>query len=85
MSAIMGLMVSYISEAAKEIKEELADAAKEIMDELDQQGDTVKNRIAKISGKMSLAEKGNVIENNNPEGIVVTILCDRGERYFSVL
>ena len=25
------------------------------------------------------------IENNNPEGIVVTILCDRGERYFSVL
>jgi cysteine synthase A len=25
------------------------------------------------------------IEENNPEGIVVTILCDRGERYFSVL
>ncbi len=25
------------------------------------------------------------IEQNNPEGIVVTILCDRGERYFSVL
>ena len=25
------------------------------------------------------------IEKNNPKGIVVTILCDRGERYFSVL
>ena len=25
------------------------------------------------------------IEQNNPEGIVVTILCDRGERYFSCL
>jgi cysteine synthase A len=25
------------------------------------------------------------IEKNNPNGIVVTILCDRGERYFSVL
>ena len=25
------------------------------------------------------------IEQNNPNGIVVTILCDRGERYFSVL
>ena len=25
------------------------------------------------------------IDNNNPEGIVVTILCDRGERYFSIL
>ena len=24
------------------------------------------------------------IEKNNPDGIVVTILCDRGERYFSV-
>ena len=25
------------------------------------------------------------IKENNPNGIVVTILCDRGERYFSVL
>ena len=25
------------------------------------------------------------INKNNPDGIVVTILCDRGERYFSVL
>jgi cysteine synthase A len=25
------------------------------------------------------------MEQNNPNGIVVTILCDRGERYFSVL
>ena len=25
------------------------------------------------------------IKENNPDGIVVTILCDRGERYFSVL
>ena len=25
------------------------------------------------------------IEQNKPDGIVVTILCDRGERYFSVL
>ena len=25
------------------------------------------------------------IKKNNPDGIVVTILCDRGERYFSVL
>ena len=25
------------------------------------------------------------IERNKPDGVVVTILCDRGERYFSVL
>ena len=25
------------------------------------------------------------IERNNPDGVVITILCDRGERYFSVL
>ena len=25
------------------------------------------------------------IEENNPDGIVVTILCDRGERYLSCL
>ena len=25
------------------------------------------------------------IKENNPDGVVVTILCDRGERYFSVL
>ena len=25
------------------------------------------------------------IEQNNPDGVVVTILCDRGERYFSVM
>ena len=25
------------------------------------------------------------IEKNNPDGVVVTILCDRGERYFSIL
>jgi cysteine synthase A len=25
------------------------------------------------------------IEKNNPEGSVVTILCDRGERYLSCL
>ena len=25
------------------------------------------------------------IEQNNPDGFVFTILCDRGERYFSVL
>ena len=25
------------------------------------------------------------IEQNNPDGLVVTILCDRGERYFSCL
>ena len=25
------------------------------------------------------------IKQNNPDGIVITILCDRGERYFSVL
>jgi len=25
------------------------------------------------------------IEKNNPDGFVVTILCDRGERYFSIL
>ena len=25
------------------------------------------------------------IEQNNPDGVVVTILCDRGERYFSLL
>jgi len=24
------------------------------------------------------------IENNNPDGVVITILCDRGERYFSI-
>ena len=25
------------------------------------------------------------IEQNKPDGVVITILCDRGERYFSVL
>ena len=25
------------------------------------------------------------INENNPDGVVVTILCDRGERYFSIL
>ena len=25
------------------------------------------------------------VEKNNPEGIVFTILCDRGERYTSIL
>ena len=25
------------------------------------------------------------IEQNNPDGVVITILCDRGERYFSIL
>ena len=25
------------------------------------------------------------IEKNNPDGVVITILCDRGERYFSIL
>ena len=25
------------------------------------------------------------IKQNNPDGIVITILCDRGERYFSIL
>ena len=25
------------------------------------------------------------IEQNNPDGVVITILCDRGERYFSLL
>jgi cysteine synthase A len=25
------------------------------------------------------------IEQNKPDGVVVTILCDRGERYFSIL
>ena len=25
------------------------------------------------------------IKKNKPDGVVVTILCDRGERYFSVL
>ena len=31
----------------------------------------------------SAAEKW--IENNKPEGAVVTLLCDRGERYMSIL
>ena len=61
---------------------------------------TISTEEAKIRSKMLARENGlfvgisagaNVlaaeqwIEENNPDGIVVTILCDRGERYFSVL
>ena len=61
---------------------------------------TVSTEEAKIRSRMLARENGlfvgvsagaNVlaseqwIEENNPSGIVVTILCDRGERYFSVL
>ena len=61
---------------------------------------TISTEEAKIRSRMLARENGlfvgvsagaNVlasekwIEENNPSGIVVTILCDRGERYFSVL
>ena len=61
---------------------------------------TISTEEAKIRSRMLARENGlfvgvsagaNVlasekwIEQNNPTGIVVTILCDRGERYFSVL
>ena len=61
---------------------------------------TISTEEAKIRSRMLARENGlfvgvsagaNVlaseqwIEQNNPDGIVVTILCDRGERYFSVL
>mgnify|MGYP001407516501 CR=1 FL=1 len=37
-----------------------------------------------ISAGANLAAARSYIKNKKPEGIVVTILCDRGERYFSV-
>jgi len=61
---------------------------------------TISTKEAKIRSRMLAKENGlfvgisagaNVlaaeqwIEQNNPNGIVVTILCDRGERYFSCL
>ena len=36
-----------------------------------------------ISAGANLIAAENYIKNNNPSGIVVTILCDRGERYLS--
>ena len=37
-----------------------------------------------ISAGANLLAAENYIKNKNPRGIVVTILCDRGERYLSV-
>ena len=49
-------------------------------------------RLAKYNGLfVGISAGANVlaseqwIEQNKPDGVVVTILCDRGERYFSVL
>jgi cysteine synthase len=38
-----------------------------------------------ISAGANILASERWIKQNNPNGIVVTILCDRGERYFSVL
>ena len=38
-----------------------------------------------ISAGANILASERWIKENNPNGIVVTILCDRGERYFSVL
>ena len=38
-----------------------------------------------ISAGANILASERWIKQNNPDGIVVTILCDRGERYFSVL
>jgi cysteine synthase A len=38
-----------------------------------------------ISSGANILASEQWIEENNPTGIVITILCDRGERYFSVL
>jgi len=37
-----------------------------------------------ISSGANLVAAERWIEENNPEGIVVTMLCDRGERYSSL-
>ena len=37
-----------------------------------------------ISAGANLVAAENYIKNSNPQDIVVTILCDRGERYLSV-
>jgi len=38
-----------------------------------------------ISAGANILASERWIEQNNPDGVVITILCDRGERYFSVL
>ena len=38
-----------------------------------------------ISAGANILASERWIEQNNPDGVVVTILCDRGERYFSIL
>ena len=38
-----------------------------------------------ISAGANILASERWIKKNNPDGIVVTIICDRGERYFSVL
>ena len=37
-----------------------------------------------ISSGANLVASERWIQENNPEGIVVTMLCDRGERYMSI-
>ena len=37
-----------------------------------------------ISSGANILASERWVENNNPRGIVVTILCDRGERYMSI-
>jgi cysteine synthase len=38
-----------------------------------------------ISAGANILASEKWVEENNPEGIVVTFLCDRGDRYFSCL
>ena len=38
-----------------------------------------------ISAGANILASERWVEKNNPEGIVFTILCDRGERYTSIL
>ena len=38
-----------------------------------------------ISAGSNILASERWIEKNNPDGIVVTFLCDRGDRYFSCL
>ena len=46
-------------------------------------GNSILKKLHELGANVLASERW--IEQNNPDGVVVTILCDRGERYFSVL
>ena len=46
-------------------------------------GNSIIKKLSEAGANILASERW--IQNNNPSGIVFTILCDRGERYCSIL